>query len=141
MPQFDFLDNLKNTLTEQFAPQQGAVGGALPPDFGQPPVAPDLGIPQQGPSSLEQFNPDQGLAGGDLGGIPQAQGGLPAPEAAQVPPLGAITLKDLLGMGLDALLIGLLTSQSPATGLGGGLPPEQPIEGGVGGSVNAPQIG
>jgi len=137
MPQFDFLDNVKNTLTEQFAPQQGVIGGALPPDFGQPPAAPDLGIPQQGSSSLEQFNPEQGLAGSDLGGIPQAQGGFLPPESAQVPPLGAITLKDLLGMGLDALLIGLLTSQSPAASLSGGLLSGQ--EAGGAGGIDATQ--
>lgn len=121
MAQFDFLDNVKNTLQDQFAPQQGAIDPALPPNFGDVPNAPDIGVPNQEPTGLEQFAPPEaGL------GIPEAQGGMPPPEAAQAPPLGAITIKDLLGMGLDALLIGLLSSPSPMQGLGGveQLPPQ-----------------
>ena len=107
MAQFDFLDNTKNRLIEQFTPTSGSANPTLPPAFGQTPVPPDIGMAggaaPQGMESLLPPGPE---------GIPQPSQ-QPVPGAAtQGTPAGGlaqITLQDLLGLGLNALLLGLLS--------------------------------
>ncbi len=117
MAQFDFLDNVKNTLVDQFQPETARAGAELPPGLGDTPLAPDVGLAEQ--TNLEQFIPPEE----EFGGIPGPEN-FPAPEAAQTPqsPLSLsseITLSQLLGFGLDSLLENLLSQPSPTEGIGG----------------------
>jgi len=114
MAQFDFLDNTKNRLIEQFAPTSGSANPTLPPQFGQTPVPPDVGLQAGGaPQGMESMLPTGGA------GIPQPTEQPVPGAAAQGTPSGGlaqITLQDLLGLGLNALLLGLLSQNSPLQG-------------------------
>jgi|SRR3989337_2766214 len=114
MAQFDFLDNTKNRLIEQFTPTSGSANPTLPPAFGQTPTPPDVGMPSGGaPQGMDSFLPP------DTAGIPQPTQQAVPPAAAQGTPSGGlaqITLQDLLGLGLNALLLGLLSQNSPLQG-------------------------
>ncbi len=125
MAQFDFLDNVKNTLVDQFQPETARAGAELPPGLGDVPQAPELGLEGGG---LESFLPPEE----EFGGIPEAEN-FPAPEAADVPTgLGSqITLSQLLGFGLDSLLENLLSQASPTAGIGGGFDATQGQQPGV----------
>jgi len=119
MAQFDYLDQVKNRLIEQFQPTSSSANPTLPPGYGQTAPAPDLGIPAGGaapemggaaPSGMESY-------------LPTPEASIPAPTeqqmlpAAQAPAgLGQVSLEQLLGMGLNAFLIGLLTQQAPQAG-------------------------
>jgi hypothetical protein len=124
MAQFDYLDQVKNRLMEQFSPTSGSANPTLPPNYGQTAPAPDLGMPAGGqgaptaPTGMENYLPTPET------GIPQPQSQPMMPAATAMPDLGNITLNQLVGMGLSALLTGLLAQQSPmqAPVQGGGTP-------------------
>ena len=119
MAQFDYLDQVKNRLMEQFAPSSGSANPTMPPNYGETAPAPDLGMPAGGqstPTGMESYMPPPET------GIPQPQEQPMMPAAQATPDLGNITLNQLVGMGLSALLTGLLAQQpqmpTPDTGAG-----------------------
>ena len=127
MAQFDYLDQVKNRLIEQFQPTSSSANPTLPPGYGQTAAPPDLGI-----SAGQGAAPEMGGAAPSPSGMesymPPPEAGIPAPTgpqqmlpAAQAPAgLGQVSLEQLIGMGLNAFLIGLLTQQAPQAG---GIPP------------------
>ena len=106
MASIQALDQVGQNLLQQFAPEQGRIGGAQLPT--NQPSAPQLPTqqPQQPQASLQNYLPQQ-----QAQGIPSPQmGGMAQPD---FPDLAGITLADLLGMGLSSLLTGLSFMQPP----------------------------
>ncbi len=126
MPAFDFLNNVKSTMMNQLAPEQGMVGGDLPPGYGSSPKPPQLSMPPsaggngapapQGPPQPPMAPPPGGGLGPMMGGGAPGPGGMAPPGGMPAPDLSQVTLADLLGLGFKSLLTGLYNLQPPGAG-------------------------
>ena len=117
MAQFDFLDNVKNTLMQQFQPESSRVNASLPPNYGQTSPAPQINVPTtneaaQTQPGLSNYLPQQPqTAQGSQ--IPTPIGGVWAPQMGLMGGLGQVTLEQLLGLGFNSYLLSLLSQSSP----------------------------